>query len=331
MAELDVENLRYHWDDLRVFLAAAETGSLRSAADELNLPVMTVKGRIDGLEHRLRVTLFIREPAGLTLTPDGASILNDARMIADSFRAVERKIGWSQYASEGTVSIATTDGLGTYWIAPKLIQFQRANPNIRVHLKCSMELPDVIKASSDVMIQYTRPTARELKIVKLGTQHFRPYASKEYWATYGMPTSKDEKYNHRYVVQVANQLDESLFLQFIGADTFTELSTYQANTSTSHYAMIVAGLGIGALPTYLGDNSPELVALPMPVDHKLDIYMTFRPAIAKAVRVRRTINWLKGIFDWRQYPQFSSDRAVATGQQEAASTEATKKRQVRSG
>ena len=47
-----------NWDDARVFLAIARTGTLTHAADRLKLGVATVTRRLDRLETALGVKLF---------------------------------------------------------------------------------------------------------------------------------------------------------------------------------------------------------------------------------------------------------------------------------
>jgi DNA-binding transcriptional LysR family regulator len=170
-----------------------------------------------------------------------------------------------------------------------------------------MELPDVLNMSADVILQYAKPTQPELKIARIGRIHAALYASQEYLAIYGVPRSLEELRRHRFVIQLTNQIDEKLYLNFLGASSFSEINACQANTSTSHYSMVVNGLGIGALATFLGANTPNLVALDFKVNHSFDIYLSCRPAIAKIARVRRLIDWLKSLFDTSKYPYFADE------------------------
>ena len=67
------------FEDLRVFLAAAEHGSFGRAASALSLAQPSVSNRIAALERRLGRTLFTRSPRGTTLTPAGERLLPHAR------------------------------------------------------------------------------------------------------------------------------------------------------------------------------------------------------------------------------------------------------------
>ena len=55
------------WDDLRVFLACARTGSFKEGAARLRLDPTTVARRVQRLEDEMRTTLFVRSPRGLQL------------------------------------------------------------------------------------------------------------------------------------------------------------------------------------------------------------------------------------------------------------------------
>jgi len=305
----DSPQLRLDWDDLKLFLAVAEAGSFRSAASDLGLQASSVMRRIDQLEHRLRVKLFERAQGGVRLTAEGLTILDDARELKDRFLSIERKVAWKQRHDEGVVSIAVTDGLGAFWIAPKLIEFHQIAPRIKIYLKCSMDVPEVLRSSADLALQFTRPTGPDIAFARIARLHIWPYASTAYLKTYGTPRSIDELRQHRYVIQAANQLDESMFLSVLGAREFSDINAVRTNTSTAHYFMVCAGYGIGCLPTYIGSSNPSLVALDIGPDYPIDVYLSYRQAIGDIARVRRTIDWLKQIFDPKRHPLFG-DRFV---------------------
>ena len=67
------------WDDLRVFLELARTGSLSAAARSLRLSHATVGRRLAALEEALGQTLVERRPDGYVLTGEGESVRKLAR------------------------------------------------------------------------------------------------------------------------------------------------------------------------------------------------------------------------------------------------------------
>ena len=59
----------FDWNDLRAFLAVAETGSTLAAGKRLRVSQTTAARRVAALEEALGVTLFDRRQSGYVLTP----------------------------------------------------------------------------------------------------------------------------------------------------------------------------------------------------------------------------------------------------------------------
>ena len=68
-----------NWNDLRIFLAIADHGSLSGAARQLAINHSTVFRRLNELEEGLGVRLFERMKQGYQLTPAGERMLIHAR------------------------------------------------------------------------------------------------------------------------------------------------------------------------------------------------------------------------------------------------------------
>lgn len=64
----------FDWNDIRLFLAIAESGSALGAARLLGLNQTTVARRMDALECQLGLTLFERRNLGYRLTEEGKSL-----------------------------------------------------------------------------------------------------------------------------------------------------------------------------------------------------------------------------------------------------------------
>ena len=69
------------WDDARVFLAIARSGTLSGAAHALRMGVATVSRRLDRLEAALGLPLFSRHQQGYRLTDDGEALLERAEAL----------------------------------------------------------------------------------------------------------------------------------------------------------------------------------------------------------------------------------------------------------
>ncbi len=56
-------------------------------------------------------------------------------------------------AMSGEVRLAVTEAFGTFWLGPRLVEFQRAYPKLNVDLACAMRSADVLRLEADVAIQ----------------------------------------------------------------------------------------------------------------------------------------------------------------------------------
>jgi len=71
------------WDDVRIFLAVAEAGSVSGAARQLKLGQPTVSRRLAETEQAIGARLFARSVGGATLTPAGERLLAPAKQMAE--------------------------------------------------------------------------------------------------------------------------------------------------------------------------------------------------------------------------------------------------------
>src|SRR6202051_4222698 len=130
------------WDAARVFLEVVRCGSFRSAAERLELSINVVRRRIDDFERQIGATLFTRDVHGTRLTDERTLVVSAVeRMEAASFDLL--RAGNSVTTLSGEVRVAITEGLGTFWLAPRLVEVQQSFPNILVDLHCAMRSADV--------------------------------------------------------------------------------------------------------------------------------------------------------------------------------------------
>jgi len=97
------------WDDFKYFTAVAAEGSVRGAATRLGVHASTVTRRLDQFERRLGVTLFNRSQQGLTITPEGAGVIERVDRIAEELGDIERFLVGKDQSLAGRVRITLPD------------------------------------------------------------------------------------------------------------------------------------------------------------------------------------------------------------------------------
>jgi DNA-binding transcriptional LysR family regulator len=300
----EIPRLR-NWETARVFLEVARTGSFRAASQNLHLSVNTLRRQIEEFENEAQIKLFTRHADGVRLTREAEQLVAAAqRMEIASFDIVRPRA--PDPSVRGEVRLSVTEGLGTFWVAPRMVEFQRAYPDILIDLQSSMRPADVMRLESDVGIQITRPTANDLRVVKIGRMHTMPFASREYLARYGRPKNLHDLAGHRLVLQVAEQPDSLSFERHLPGVSQVGLVSIRTNASSTHFWAVVSGAGIGVLPTYVAPwRQVEPVEMNLRFAH--DIWLVYHPDLAKTPRVRLVIDWLVESFSPKRYPWFSDD------------------------
>lgn len=298
------------WETVRIFLEVVRCGSFRSASEHLGLSVNALRRRIEELEQRLNATLVTRHVDGIRVTPEGETVLGTAaRMELVSFeliRACNRAIP----AVAGEIKLAATEGLGTLWVAPRLVELQRKYPRLLVDLSCAMKSADVLRLQADAAIQLIKPSAPDLKVVKLGRLHAMPFAGRTYVETYGVPRTKDEFIKHRLVLQIADQTRTAeIFQRLFPGVAHQGVVALRTNTSSAHIGAISQGVGIGWVPTYVQAINGQMIPIDIADEFRLpfDIWLTYHADAGRIPRVRKMIEWIVDAFDPRKYPWFRDE------------------------
>jgi len=297
-----------NWDLVRIFLEVARIGSFRAAAEQLNMSANFLSKRISLLERAYKTTLMTRHVDGIRLTPEGRQVLESAKLMEEASFGLDRALSQTTPALSGEVRLAVTEGLGTFWLAPRLVEFQRVYPGLLVDLKCEMRSADVLRLEADVAVQLENPDQPDLKRIKIGRLHIMPFVSPSYVDIYGMPKNADDiRQNHRIVLQDADQTKgKEIYDKYAGREQVGFVAM-RNNVSTAHLWSIAKGAGIGWLPTYVPALGDPLIPLDIGVKFELDIWLAYHPDAKKIPRVKQLIEWTVQSFDGHKYPWFSDE------------------------
>lgn len=297
---------RVSWDDLRVFVVVARTLSFRKAATTLRTSSSTIVRRMERLEETLGFRLFDRLPDGVAVTAEGRSVYGTAQQMERASHSLRAQLDRNP-ATRGIVRCSVTEGLGTMWILPHLARFSRTHPTTIVDLRCSMEVADVLRMEADVAIQLEKPDRADVKAMRLGRMHVYPFVSRRYIETYGVPRTLSDVRHHRVIHQHARQVEYDAWSRLLHLPTIDGIVALRTNASTALACAIEFGLGIGPLPTYIAAIGTDLVPVDIDTRYHVDIWMTYHPDARSTPRVSVFIDWLKTLFDPKQYPWFGDE------------------------
>ena len=136
---------------LRVFDAAARHLSFTRAADELAVTPAAVGQQIRALEDMLGVVLFRRTSKGLELTEEASAGLESLR---GGFLQFEDAVQQMQAGQSSHVyTIAAPRDFFAAWLAPRLVAFRAANPEVRFSV-VDGEGADFTEANLDLAVRW---------------------------------------------------------------------------------------------------------------------------------------------------------------------------------
>ncbi|MDG5487796.1 LysR family transcriptional regulator [Sphingomonas sp. BGYR3] len=120
---------------LRLFVRAAELGTLGAAADHLNIAIAAASRRIKQLEDRMGVRLFRRSRQGLVLTAAGSALLDRARNLLDDARSIESTMSDFAGGMRGAIRLQANLSAIAQFLPADLARFSSAWPDLRIELE----------------------------------------------------------------------------------------------------------------------------------------------------------------------------------------------------
>lgn len=270
---------------------------MSAAAARLGESPPTISRKIDELERNLGTQVFVRSTRGVELTTVGKQVLRHVEAMAEAAETLHRETADSGETVSGAVTIGTGDGLGPYWVAPKLFDFHRQHPRIQVRLRVADNPPDLHADEADIGIVFTEPRDREIISHRLGVQHYVGFASKEYLEEFGKPESIFEYHKHRCILHTSyvNQVDR-------WAPRMAELRKMVdfaliTNSGTAIAESCAKGGGVAILPSYMAQIDPRLVPLELPEIAPIRFWITYTERVRRRPHARLVIDWLRQIFE----------------------------------
>lgn len=121
-------------DQLKTFLAIADTGSFTRAAEEVNKTQSAVSMQMKRLEDQLNRPLFSKDGRGTKFTRDGDKLIDYARRIVAL--SDEAMSAFTKPDITGTVRFGTPDDYAEFFLPVILARFARTHPQITVDVEC---------------------------------------------------------------------------------------------------------------------------------------------------------------------------------------------------
>lgn len=146
-----------HLETLRLIEAAARAGSIRKAADDMNITASALVRRINRFEQEFGSDVFERLPTGVRLNPAGELVLHHYRATVSDLARVRSQVADLSGERRGHVSIACSQALLPYFLPRQIAQYRSQHPgvtftvNVRDRARAEQELASY---SSDLALVF---------------------------------------------------------------------------------------------------------------------------------------------------------------------------------
>ncbi|CAG0949402.1 MAG: LysR family transcriptional regulator [Rhodocyclales bacterium] len=181
---------------IETFVSVANRGSLTAAATAEGVAPGVVSRRLDALEARLGVKLLLRTTRRVTLTFEGSAYLEDCQRILRELGDAEASVSLGGVKARGHLRLSAPAGFGRRHVAPLIMQFLDANPEVTVNLDLSDRLVDLVNEGVDCAIRVGELTDSSLVSIKLAENRRVVVASPDYLERHGTPQTLADLASH---------------------------------------------------------------------------------------------------------------------------------------
>ena len=283
----------FDWNDLRYFIAVAQTGSTLAAGRALHVSQTTVARRITALEQALGVTLFERRQAGYRMTPLAEELLDRARAVEAGASALAEAAAAHAREVSGTVRLTTEEIFAVTVLAPILRDLHLAYPQIRIELDTTAELRDLAGGAADVALRsWEAPKGGGLVGRRIADDYWTVYCSRSYAETHGRPRTIDALRRHP-LIGGGGEGVWRVYRAWLRQHDLEDGVAMQHGTPIGLLSAVRSGFGLAALPSFVAENDPDLVrCLPPPRTTKRSLWLLTHERLRHTPRVRVVLDFL---------------------------------------
>jgi DNA-binding transcriptional LysR family regulator len=255
---MDDRRIEALWPHVHALTVLATAGSFTAAAQRLSNSKAAMSQRVAELERSAGVPLVRRTTRSVRLTEAGERLVESTR---DAFAQIAQGFaGVRDLASEprGVVRVTAPVALGRQQIVPRLPEFLRAHPEVRVEMELSDRLVPLAQEGFDLALRHTAAPPDTHVAWPLCETRSWLVATRGYLRRRGVPQSPADLSSHDclHYLRAGEAAAWTFQPERGGARVAVPVrGPFSANNSEALREAALAGLGIALLPDFSAQAS----------------------------------------------------------------------------
>lgn len=257
--------INFDLQQLQAFVAVAERGSFRVAADQIHLSAPALSRRIDKLETILGARLFNRTTRTVELTPLGRVFLERARAALDDLETAMLGIADIAASRSGSVTVACVPSAAIHFLPTVVRSFSERFPLIRIRVideAADQVLASVVSGESDFGISFL---GRQLPGVDFDPIHTDPFVLamlREHPLAKRKTLAWSDLGGERLIAVARSSGNRQLLDDAMAKAGLNPSYRFEVSHIATLLGMVDAGLGLAAVPRLaLAPAHPTLVGV----------------------------------------------------------------------
>ncbi|MGE8498886.1 MAG: LysR family transcriptional regulator [Pseudomonas sp.] len=296
------------YQEMQVFAAVAQAGSLAAAARLLDLSSATVMRSVAALEARLNTVLLVRSPRGVSLSPTGEAFAASCRQILQGVLEAERSVLGLHSDPVGQLTLSAPLLMTPQVLLPITLGYLDAFPEVQVVTQSHDGIPRLLDEGIDIALVVGPLPNSSGFAIPVGTVRPVVCGAPGYLAQRGRPATPDDLRQHRLVTATsAGYVEAWRFRQGHAVQWIKPQPVLSCTTQQAAIRAAIAGLGLtrclnhevhqelqaGQLEAVLCDAAPE----------GLPVNLIYREGRRATVRVRTFLDF--AVPQLRAHPAFN--------------------------
>ena len=243
--------INFDLQQLQAFVAVAERGSFRAAAEQIHLSAPALSRRIDKLETILGARLFNRTTREVELTPLGRVFLERARAALDDLESAMLGISDIAASRSGRVTVACVPSAAINFLPSVVSSFSARYPLIRIRVvdeAAGLVLASVISGESDFGITFMSSLVPGVDFDPIHTDPFVLAVRREHPLAARKNLAWSELEGERLIAVARSSGNRQVLDDALAQAGVNPSYRFEVSHIATLLGMVDAGLGLAAVP-----------------------------------------------------------------------------------